>query len=651
MSTGFLLSQALHKALRKPYHQGDERVMIQYLVERLPLGEYRVMLKRNFDTACWIPPVGSRGSHSIYYGDRMVDRVIDFFCKQKEVEVPDAKSLVESAKERIAKAASKGKAPATPAAPVKVTRTGLLDEKVYWLEANLSKDLWDELIERLVHAVASYGRHERQHARNTPQDLKQVNKDLKFLEIPFTYFNLFEDARIEHISRAELGEKFDWLTLEDIAPSDNPFNMFLRCIQLEGERDTVALESEEPFKADDTRTVGDVMDNVEDYYRRACECTFAEQLYPIIAEFLREFKDDLPPPPDPDSGKGKGKGKGGSGSPDDGEPGEGEGEGDDDEENGAEERAGDLSTAAEAAEDGDKFLEEFEDDVEVVGGTDTEGKAAEDKAKSDLKGDGDKPPPKGKGQGAKGILESISPSGKGGRARESDFLARVAGGIDAAYRKRVDVITAMLMRMFKVNNLPVYLESESRRMSSRHLARNEIRYVHKKTFGGKGKRKFTVFFDCSGSMGMDNGRPAREGKLLLLALNNLAKRGYLEGHLVLSGYVGGVPSWLQYDFPVKDEIILSILTNHGAEGLQDSLEDNLQRIKGMDDVFVYTDAHITDTPLNRAFFAKHRVWPVGLYVGKEDAATEMERHFPQNIIRNTVEDLVETMLTRNRRTR
>jgi hypothetical protein len=37
-------------------------------------------------------------------------------------------------------------------------------------------------------------------------------------------------------------------------------------------------------------------------------------------------------------------------------------------------------------------------------------------------------------------------------------------------------------------------------------------------------------------------------------------------------------------------------------------------------------------------------------VGSEAAASEMERHFPQNIIRNTIEQVVESMLTRNRRT-
>jgi len=304
-------------------------------------------------------------------------------------------------------------------------------------------------------------------------------------------------------------------------------------------------------------------------------------------------------------------------------------------------------SAAEAAEEGDSFLDEFDSVTEIVGGTDAKGQEAEGKAKEKLKGNGDQPPPKGPGGKAQGIPESIAPTASGGRAKEMYFLTEQPGGVDAVFRKRVDHLTEMLMRMFKSKNLNSYLESESHRMSGRHLARGEIRYVHKRVLGGKGKRKYTIVFDCSGSM---SGRPQREGKLLLLALNNLARRGYLQGSLILSGWVHGQPGWLQYEFPVKDELILRINPHHGSEGIQPALADNLKHIKGMDDVFVYTDANICDAPLNRDYFARHRIWPVGLYVGDEEGAKEMHRHFPQNIIRDTIEQVVEAMLTRNRRT-
>lgn len=659
MSSGFLLADALAEALRKPYHQGDTNITVQYLVEGLKIGEYRVMLKRNFDTACWVPPVGSRGSHSIYYGDRMLDRIFDRFCKVEGVAMPETKVFVEQVKATMAAAKAapapvpvKGKQPSKRTASVP-PMTQVFNLRLEWLKTNLSPAQWAKLIEWLLLAVASYGRHEREHARQTIQDLKQVNKDLDALKIPFSLFNLFEDSRIEHISRQELGINFDWMVFEDIAPATNPFNLYLRCIQLEGEADQEALDSETPFDKDGARTIGHVAESVETYYQRACGCTTSEQLYPVIVEFLEEFKNDLPPPPEDEGGEGGGSkpGKGGEEGEGEGEsgskPGEpGEGGESEEEYTGAGERAGDLSTAAEAADKGDDFFSEFESDTEVVGGTDAAGQEAEAKAKGKLKDDGQRPP-NPKAPPGQGIPESITPQASGGRAEERYFLTDYPGELDAEYKKRVVNLTATLMRMFKTHSLPAATETPGRRMSGRHLAQGELRFIHKKVFGGKGKRKYDIVYDCSGSM---SGRPDREGKLFLLALNNLARRGFLEGSLILSGWVGGRPGWLSYQFPVKDELILRIHPHHQSEGLQSALADNLKSLIGKDDVFVYTDACICDEPLNRGFFASRRVWPVGLYVGSDRAAATMEQHFPQNIIRNTIEELVEAMLIRNRRT-
>ena len=651
MASGFLIADTLSELLRKPYHKGDLDITVQYLVEGLKLGEYRVMLKRNYDTACWIPPMGKRGSHSIYYGDRMLGRIVERFVKVNSIEMPEVKKFTEDLVMQLAAekaAALKAKKPFnTKGSP----KTLVLNSQIQWLKDNLTVAQWELFGKWLLKAVASYGRHEREHARQTPRDLKVVNRDLRLLGIPFMYFNLFEDARIESWSREELDTDFEWMLFEELAPMDMPVNMFLRCIQLEGKRDTVALDSDAAYKPRPTLSVGHIAEQVEDYYARACKCNTTDKLYPIIMEFLEEFRDDLKPPPPPEDGEdgegeggsSSGKGKTGKGKPSE-EGGSGSGADDEDSDNGAEERAGDLSTAADAAEEGESFFDTFDSDAEVVGGTDDAGKEAEEKAKSALK---DGTAPKGKGGKGPGSSESIAPQTSGGRAKTADFLAPTPGKIDDAYAKRVDNLTNMLMRMFKTHSLPAATESPGQRLSSRHLARGELKFIHKKVFGGKGKRKFSIIYDCSGSM---SGKPDREGKLFLLALNNLAKRGFLEGSLILTGWVEGRPGWLAYPFPVKEELILSIQTNHGSEGIQDALKDNLKIISNMDDVFVYTDAQICDSPLDRAFFARKKIWPVGLYVGSTDNTSEMERHFPQNIIKDSIEILTETLLTRNRRT-
>lgn len=615
--SGFLLATALAEALRRPYHRGDMEVTLRYLTKKEKISAYRVMLKRNFDTACWVPPVGKRASHTIYYGDRMLERTIDFFIKKESVTVPDVVEI----EANILKRRLTAKPASAKGVSLTIGRSELLEEKLRCMKTAMSAAQWDAFIDMAARAVVAYGRHEREHARLTPQDLKQVNRDLRMFEIPFKIFNWFEDARIEDHSRKTLGTPFNWLEFEAMTSLEaHPIALFARRIQLEGVVDDEALDHEDENLVEMAKTVGS-------FYERAIACPTAEHLYPLMKEFLDLFKDFFKKPEKPEKPA----------------PGEDDEEPEDDDND----EAGDLTTAAEAAEQGDEFFEAFEENAETIGGTDAEGKAAEARAKEAMQEDEEKSPPPDKHGKGQGIPESIAPQASGGRAQPEDFLADNPGKIDDAYAARVENLTKMLMRMFRSHTLPAATESPGQRMSGRHLARGEIRYIHKKVFGGKGKRKYSIVYDCSGSM---RGRPDREGKLLLLALNNLAKRGYLEGHLVLSGWVRGRPGWLSFPFPVADEVILRIRPGHSAEGLQASLKDNLANIKGMDDVFVMTDANICDEPLNRGFFAKQRVWPVGLYVGSVSAADKMDEHFPQNIIRDTIEQVVEAMLIRNRRT-
>lgn len=664
MASGFLLNRLLGEALRKAYHSGDMKIGVLYLLEGLKIGEYRVMLKRNFDTACWVPPVGQRGSHSIYYGDRMLRNTILFFCKTHKADLPTAPTKAEMivlAQKRMHDEALEAykKAPAKTRAKVKKPEltdfkpSGLerLNQLVLWLKANASDDLWKDFVDLLVKAVVAFGRHERSHARETPIDMKQTIADLKSFGIPFGLWNLFEDARIEHISRMELKEPFGWGDIESIGEAPKtPMALFWRLIHLEGVPDKESLDSTESLAKGESVSV--VAESVEAYYKRAIACPTAEALLPVMADFVEEFKeyvkaDDSGGTPDASGSGSAGSSAGASPS----KPGDDDDFGDDGESEteSAGDTGTDLTVAAEAASKGEEFFAEFEKDAEVVGGTDAEGKEAEAKAKEELSGSkGSKGGKQDSNkEGGLGIPDSVIPTASGGRCTPAHFLAATPGQVDEAYRKKVDNVTDKLMRMFRQISLTVATETPGRRMSPRHLARNEIRYPQKKVMGGKGKRRYSIVYDCSGSM---SGTPDREGKVLLLALNNLARRGYLQGSLVLSGYVNGQPGWLQYEFPVAEDVILSITPSHGAEGLQDALKDNLKHIKGMDDVFVYTDASITDAPIRRDFFAGHRIWPVGLYVGDADRTGEMQRHFPQNIVRSCIEDLVEAMLLRNRRT-
>lgn len=644
MFANFTKNELLCPPLQSAYGKGDGLTTLHHIRKKVNLEPYRVLVKDNFNTACWVPPVAGRKAHTIYYGTNMLSGTIDLFMKREEIEPFDPEALKEAAIDRRHKKLSadlaalmkrdrSGVSKTIDKDSVKITERDLLNEKIIALNDSLSDSHKDMLSDFMASMTEKLGRHERAHARHTSKDLEKTNRDLKELGIPFIVFNVFEDARIEHLSRMELGSKFNWQECQEFGPllssSNLPISLFLRLVGLEGEPDMEALESTDQVME---RDVSEMAEVVESYYRRAIICPSDRDLLPLMKDFMGEFKEFFPPDE---------KSAGGSGSP---SSGDGDKSGEDDQD----EQAPDLITALEAAEKGETFFEDFEKDATVVGGTDEEGKAATAAPENDEPKSG-RDVSKGKGSGPRDTVDPLSviPEGQGGEASPHNFLARKAGRVSDEVLDRVATVTTMLLRMFKAKDVKVYSEAPNKRLSGRHLARGEIRYSRNYFFGGRGKRRFEVIYDCSGSM---SGQPDIEGKIFLLALNNLARQGYLRGNLVLSGWVGGQAGWVSYAFPMPDQVILSINPSHGAEGLEGSIKGNLAQIKGADDVFVYTDANITDAPLDQKNLASNKVWPVGLYVGSKDAATAMQRHFPQNIIEETVEKLIEVMMTRNRRT-
>lgn len=88
--------------------------------------------------------------------------------------------------------------------------------------------------------LESFIRHELGHLRWTYRDLPHINERLKQVGIPFKLWNLFEDARIEHIERQRTGKKFNWALFEEIPaqPEDAPPNPgldFFLLVQQENE--------------------------------------------------------------------------------------------------------------------------------------------------------------------------------------------------------------------------------------------------------------------------------------------------------------------------------------------------------------------------------------------------------------------------------
>jgi len=104
--------------------------------------------------------------------------------------------------------------------------------------------------------------------------------------------------------------------------------------------------------------------------------------------------------------------------------------------------------------------------------------------------------------------------------------------------------------------------------------------------------------------------------------------------------------WQRFAFPVPVDVIERLHAFGDAEGLQQALLANAKPFGEADQVLVYTDADICDTPLDRGELARRRIRPIGLYVGDAEQAKEMPRHFAEYLVRPNIEALAEAMVAR-----
>jgi hypothetical protein len=134
---------------------------------------------------------------------------------------------------------------------------------------------------RLAYLKAFF-RHEVSHLRWTERDLKMANLHLAKVGIPFSLWNLFEDARIEHKERERSGEPFGWAlhetpALPALGEHAAPVNEFFLLIQLENEGR------------------GDRMPEIVEFYDRAINASTSMDLIPILEDWIRRFGKDAPP--------------------------------------------------------------------------------------------------------------------------------------------------------------------------------------------------------------------------------------------------------------------------------------------------------------------------------------------------------------------
>ena len=318
--------------------------------------------------------------------------------------------------------------------------------------------------------VHAYNSHEHAHAKWTERDLISVNVKLGEKKVPFSLFNLFEDARIEHLWRVEVKTEFNWLDFEANALDGIPVEedvsqagtWFFSFIQADGKltpTDSRVHESE-------------IGSKVYSFYTRATLALTSWALFPIMEDWLKEF----PPPP-----KNKGSG-------------------------GVEPRDG-LELGMDLAGDF-KAMADFLKDAKLV-----------QTATGNIKGEGS-------GGYRPKLKESVPDNEAPVLGNEKDFFKSKK----LLNFSRADDCANRLAKGFQSRKGFVASAEPQKRIDSRAYALGDDTFYRRKVVKIPSRKRGVLFMDCSGSMA----HAINEGIIIAATLSRLARRGLFEGYLVLT---------------------------------------------------------------------------------------------------------------------
>ncbi|PNG49964.1 hypothetical protein WDL1P1_00889 (plasmid) [Variovorax sp. WDL1] len=457
--------------------------------------------------------------------------------------------------------------------------------------------------------IANHYHHERAHALYTIRDLTVPKKTLAKMKAPFSLWNLFEDAYIEDRYRREASYQFEWRLMEDGDFNSRPESVLFALIQREGALDDVTADLDAwtynakkagrpdgPIAIDATglRLEPDVksalkvwLPKVALFYARAVAVSGSMDLMPIIKAWIAEF--GLPPERPPGSGQFPGISS-------DLQLGQG------------------LQASPEA-------LAEFDKDAKPMMGGETP-----------------------RGSGGKGTEAEDDASKDVPVSQKGTVLGDAEHYVDPS---RVDAVFQKLRKFFESKSRHVSTLTPQRRVSARHFAVGRAPY-RKVELQGRAKKKIVIVVDCSGSMGMNDGLHINEARILVAALSELARKGLLSGHVVLTGVEKG-PIHETYELPMQVETTSRIGAEFGAEGLEAAIRANMKLCKEADYVFVYTDGHITDHRIKKSELHAQGVYTWGLYAGFDQSLLAgLLAYFDKAVLRTCAEDLVDAMLAQTK---
>lgn len=528
--------------------------------------------------------------------------------------------------------------------------------------------------EKYVSGVKSVFRHECAHSRFTNRltrgrPTKEVFNELRALA-PHSerLFNLFEDARVEHLWRKEFNESFNWKENTSQIPTFN----------IEAPEDIFFLrmfsETEEEFHKNETKASVKISQEDYDYalsaYDKATKVNFFHEMTDLIKEWFarynRQGQQQMEVPQmeisSSDCKEGEGSPSGQSGGSSDSQPPQ---DSDKDSQGENDSKPQDSKPQdSQQSQDSDKDDSEGKGLLAQLAQLFEDAKEGETPSIPEKREYQPKPPTynfdvtmiqaiesseKADTDAGKSLFNTC----KGNTPSEEPLFADVEGEkgffqdarpISETKKAEMREAAMRLKKFLKGGTHKEITGNPKKRFSVRRVLRKDPRcFVNKVEDDGISSR-IILFIDCSGSM---EGVPIQNAKYLLHVFNYLAMDLSFKVKVILSrsgGYEGRMSClYASVELPTREETLACF----GETGNTEALYQNMIRFEKemieADYVMVYTDGDLADRRIDKESLHKKGIYTMGLLVTENKNPEELHGWFDSVVVRSSIKELLDSV--------
>lgn len=226
-------------------------------------------------------------------------------------------------------------------------------------------------------------------------------------------------------------------------------------------------------------------------------------------------------------------------------------------------------------------------------------------------------------------IEMLSKGSKEGLGR------LLTGNPETFNETRLNKLTQLFKGIIKRGMIKYNSIIPSKKLNIRNYTLGSDKIFKKSQYDNGKSEKLSVILDCSGSM---SGSHLYAGKEFLIIINRLAKQGLIRGNIILTESLEQV----LLPMPVDEKVISTIRTG-GGEGFKKTIEKYGKVLQESEKVFIFTDGEIGDIP-DSDYNRKLGIKTYGLYVGETDQTEQLRKYFDEAISQTSLEDVINELL-------